>query len=1148
MDRRNVERAIRESGAGAILVEPSVLRRVIRRHRRLVGAGALVPHDGCYALDRAALLGLVDAEDLGRPTDLPAEVVLLPMPDASDERGDADVLHALWRGAFHAHVHLAIARLVERDVLTAAAVRDRIHRIGQTEFDEIRLVLKQDRRLLSTRDDTETYAEFAALYLELRHFEPALLPRIFPGILEHGDVESGLERDLAVAELLARCRPEGAPPLPARAASADDAPGEAAASAAVRASTFGPHAAIDDAVRLERWLPQAEHARTRGNVVRAALVHLASATVAGEAGHEAWVARARGDLRALAARLVTALRPPADPPADAAPHDENIEATVELFLLLAERAIEGHRVVRSVEARVLFELQKACLEAERTYKVVDLVAWAATFGKTPVVRTLAATRRVRIVRRLRRAAERARKARLSEHDARRLNAFFHRVVERGAANVRGELRPALVAALADVGLDPDNHAEGVAKAKLTDELLDTIERRGFFSIGQLRDAVAKNQLKLENLAPSELLRGDALLLADARLARDLDGVYRRGEIYLRGLQKLSSVAFGTVIGRFLTRYVFLPIGAAFMALEGITHVVSPLSEKLGGPPIHIIERWSLTGSALTSYSLALTAALVFALLHSARVREAALAAARALGSALSLVFVRLPRWIATRPWVRAVVRSGAARALVRFGVLPAALAGAVYFIAPIRLLPLRESAPAFAAAFAVVNVALNSRAGRRAQEQAGDWLLTRLRWIRHRFLPSLFRAVAAMFRKALDLTERAIFAVDEWLRFREGENRIVLAAKVVLGFFWFFVAYVVRLYTNLLVEPQVNPIKHFPVVTVSSKIMLPFGKQLVVAFVSALAPVFGVAIATAIAGPTVFLLPGVAGFLVWEFKENYRLYRQNRSASLGPAAFGHHGETMSGLLRPGLHSGTVPKTFAKLRRAAAKSDPRALGHLESLHEVSAVVGHFVERELLALLEGAPSWSAGDLSVRRVDLGANRVRVTLDLAPHDDPCVIHFEEQSGRLLASVAEPGFAAALEGSSRVAFENALLGLYRIAGVDLVREQLEALLGGAPYDVSDEGLVVWPDGHTARATEVIYDLDAGPVLQPTVRGGAPSSPPEPLDGRRFLLGYQPLLWDDWVAAWEAPIPPRLTKGTELFAAARPPAPKRRLEARAGAD
>ena len=54
--------------------------------------------------------------------------------------------------------------------------------------------------------------------------------------------------------------------------------------------------------------------------------------------------------------------------------------------------------------------------------------------------------------------------------------------------------------------------------------------------------------------------------------------------------------------------------------------------------------------------------------------------------------------------------------------------------------------------------------------------------------------------------------------------------------------------------------------------------------------------------------------------------------------------------------------------------------------------------------------------------------------------------------------------------FENALGGLYQLAGVDLVREQLTAVLGEkAHYDIADEGLVIWP-GEGYR-TEVVYLL-----------------------------------------------------------------------------
>ena len=73
-----------------------------------------------------------------------------------------------WRAIFHARVHQALDALA----LTPAAIRPRINDIGQLAFDEIRLVLRQEDLLLPPADDTTTYVEFVALYLELRAFAP----------------------------------------------------------------------------------------------------------------------------------------------------------------------------------------------------------------------------------------------------------------------------------------------------------------------------------------------------------------------------------------------------------------------------------------------------------------------------------------------------------------------------------------------------------------------------------------------------------------------------------------------------------------------------------------------------------------------------------------------------------------------------------------------------------------------------------------------------------------------------------------------------------------------------------------------------------------------------------------------------------------
>src|SRR5207237_6509609 len=126
-----------------------------------------------------------------------------------------------------------------------------------------------------------------------------------------------------------------------------------------------------------------------------------------------------------------------------------------------------------------------------------------------------------------------------------------------------------------------------------------------------------------------------------------------------------------------------------------------------------------------------------------------------------------------------------------------------------------------------------------------------------------------------------------------------------------------------------NPVKHFPVVTVSHKILLPLALSPHPATEAStvgqvLVDQFGLAVdrANFWAFWGIFCVPGIFGFIAWELMANWRLYRANRSEQLRPVMIGSHGETMRGLLRPGVHSGSVPKLFRKLRYAYPDRVPR----------------------------------------------------------------------------------------------------------------------------------------------------------------------------------------------------------------------------------
>jgi hypothetical protein len=280
----------------------------------------------------------------------------------------------------------------------------------------------------------------------------------------------------------------------------------------------------------------------------------------------------------------------------------------------------------------------------------------------------------------------------------------------------------------------------------------------------------------------------------------------------------------------------------------------------------------------------------------------------------------------------------------------------------------------------------------------------------------------------------------------------------------------------------------------------------------------------------VFLLPGVFGFLVWELKENRKLYRASLDGALTPARIGGHGETMTALLVPGFHSGTIPKVRVAMRRSArriAQDEPflalAVRSHTRArtdLHHCEEALARFVERELCVLLARTPRWRGPRLGAPVVRIGSNRISVTLASdAKGARPLVFAFEEQSGFVLAHVVDRGFAAGLDERQRGVLRDALAGLYALAAVDFVREEIERATSGAPYDVCDEGLAVWPDG--AFRTELIYDLHATGEVAPIVRGDAEVPRPR-LDVGSLRFPQVP--WARWERTWSDPEAPPLVE------------------------
>jgi hypothetical protein len=273
--------------------------------------------------------------------------------------------------------------------------------------------------------------------------------------------------------------------------------------------------------------------------------------------------------------------------------------------------------------------------------------------------------------------------------------------------------------------------------------------------------------------------------------------------------------------------------------------------------------------------------------------------------------------------------------------------------------------------------------------------------------------------------------------------------------------------------------------------------------------------------PTIFLMPDLFGFLIWEMKENWSLYRANRPATLQPVVVGAHGETVVRLLRPGFHSGTVPWLYSRLRAAERKAVrtgnwQTARGYRQALHEVEQEVKHFVQRDFAALVCQSLSWKGHHFEVGGVLLATNRILVELVHSEYTGtPVWLEFEQHGAWLVACVRDRGWLVHLDLEQARAMNTSLACLYKLAGVDLVREQVTANLPPAiaSFDITAKGLLLWLDRRHGQVAQ--YDLHARqPQLEPLPSGDTPSPGPV-LDAERLLFARFPLSWNQVVQSWQ---------------------------------
>ena len=197
--------------------------------------------------------------------------------------------------------------------------------------------------------------------------------------------------------------------------------------------------------------------------------------------------------------------------------------------------------------------------------------------------------------------------------------------------------------------------------------------------------------------------------------------------------------------------------------------------------------------------------------------------------------------------------------------------------------------------------------------------------------------------------------------------------------------------------------------------------------------------------------------------------------------------------------------------------------------------HFVEREFLALLNASTFWRDAPLSLGAVELWANRIR-RRGLVPDagDGAGVADVRGALGPAAGGRRGAGLAAAPVARAARALATALAGLYKLAGVDLVRQQVEALLppSVSSYDVVDEGLGcrTGPTSTPRRSTRW-RPRRTGAAR---VTAGTFPEPLPPLPVVPLLFDRVEVPWDWWVWAWEGdragkPHPPLPVAGVRVL-------------------
>ncbi|MFO7641012.1 MAG: sulfite exporter TauE/SafE family protein [Candidatus Competibacteraceae bacterium] len=652
---------------------------------------------------------------------------------------------------------------------------------------------------------------------------------------------------------------------------------------------------------------------------------------------------------------------------------------------LIHRLLEEPATARlsSPYSQLLHDLERVFLEGRTDYYRLQPLVWLWSGGRRPLRLGLPFQSPLKALRALNAAKTRLDQSSWSGAEVVYFSAPLRTLDEQIGQRLRQQLQPRLRGLLDAAGFLLGDSRQRVARNALQEELLGVVRRRWHLRFTDLRDAVARREPRLPDPGWRELLLGDRLARFNRQASAALPGVYQSGEFYLKGLQQLSAPLFGTAVGRWITRFLLLPFGIAFIGLETLGFLLNlvPTAQC----PVRLVDPGSVLG----------VGAGLIVLIHTKRGRRAVVAFGESCRWLfVELLYQRLARWLRWGPaarWFRYRLVRQASRYLLEPLLIGLAFALPLIGVAAGLDLEVDEVLGfLLVLGFILGSFLRNSRSGRRLLDAAITRFAAFWRRVHRTLLIGLFRWVVDLFGGLMRGFERGLHRVDEKVSHHRDEGWGVTVTKALVGPVWRALSYLIHFYVAVLVEPQVNPVKHFPVVTVADKLMLPFFPVLTSALLVLLDPILPRLIGLPLATATVLLSPGLFGFLAWELKENWKLYRANHPDRAQPAPFGPHGETLHTLLRPGFYSGALPKAFAELREviglenAQERPDSRRLRQAEAqLEEILESIRAVATNELGFVLRErgrALGYERAEVAVVKVEAATAALDVRVALYP------------------------------------------------------------------------------------------------------------------------------------------------------------------------